>query len=271
MSKIVDFDRPPVVETVVGVQFERIATLRSAHLGNFWKSLGSNWPIVNDAPPLTAEFEHFGEVAKFAAGFQVQVQFSNDPSVRLMIKNQAMDRMIQLQNGRLHVNWLGSTGVPYPDYDLVRAEFDEVWEKFNDFVAREIEKVPKPNQWEVTYVNLIPRGTVWEIPAHFSKAFGFLADNISAPCGPLERISTDLHFEIAPQLGRLHVQFSHAAVEADGQEAVNLTLTARGPIGDGVSPISEGLDCGREAIVRAFKALTTEEARRTWGEKKCHS
>lgn len=266
MSKIIDFESPPVVETVVGVQFERIATLRSAHLGTFWKSLGSNWPAVNDAPPLAEEFEHFDEAARFVTGFQVQ--FSNDPSVRLMIKNHEKDRLIQLQNGRLHVNWLGSAGGPYTEYDRVRAEFEEIWARFTEFVVHEFEKPPKPNQWEVTYVNLIPRETVWDDVSRFSKAFSFLGDSLSVPCGPLERISTELHFEIAPQRGRLHVQFGHGVTSDDRGEAVNLTLTARGPIaGESANAIAEGLDCGRDAIVRAFHALTTDEARNTWGEK----
>lgn len=43
------FERPPVIETMLGVQFQPLPALRSAHLGAFWKTLGEEWPVVLDA------------------------------------------------------------------------------------------------------------------------------------------------------------------------------------------------------------------------------
>jgi hypothetical protein len=34
------FTKPPLAETVFGVQFSEIPTLRNAHLGAFWKPRG---------------------------------------------------------------------------------------------------------------------------------------------------------------------------------------------------------------------------------------
>ena len=34
-----DYEHPPVVETVIGVQFDSLPELRNAHLGAFWKTV----------------------------------------------------------------------------------------------------------------------------------------------------------------------------------------------------------------------------------------
>src|SRR5947209_1584702 len=39
-------DRPPVVESVLGVQFAPLE-LTTAHFGVFWKSLGADWPKLS--------------------------------------------------------------------------------------------------------------------------------------------------------------------------------------------------------------------------------
>jgi len=106
-----DYVDPPVVETILGVQFDPLASWRNAHLGVFWKTLNTDdWPNVSDAPPLQPQFERFAESARWAM-FGAQLTLTQDPSARLQIKNKAGDRMIQLQNSRLHFNWLGQAGV----------------------------------------------------------------------------------------------------------------------------------------------------------------
>ncbi len=103
------YDNPPVVETVLGVQFDRLSGFKNGHLGAFWMSLGADeWPVVEDAPPLPPQFERFDNTARWATG--IHLQLTQDPACRLQIKNQKADRMIQLQNNRLHFNWLGEAG-----------------------------------------------------------------------------------------------------------------------------------------------------------------
>lgn len=113
-----DYDNPPVVETVLGVQFDRLPGFKNGHLGAFWKSLDADeWPVVQDVPPLSPQFERFDKSANWAQG--IQLQLTQDPACRLQIKNKDGDRMIQLQNNRLHFNWLGEGGGRYPRYDRV--------------------------------------------------------------------------------------------------------------------------------------------------------
>ena len=68
------YDKPPVIETVLGVQFDRLSALTNAHLGAFWKTLNpqQEWPNVEDAPLLPNKVERFTDAARWAAGVQLQ-------------------------------------------------------------------------------------------------------------------------------------------------------------------------------------------------------
>ena len=70
-----DYNDPPVVETVLGVQFDRLPGFKNAHLGAFWKTLNAaEWPVVQDAPPLAPQFERFDKSVRWAKGVQLQLR-----------------------------------------------------------------------------------------------------------------------------------------------------------------------------------------------------
>jgi uncharacterized protein (TIGR04255 family) len=267
-----DYLRPPVIETVLGAQFERLPGLKNAHLGAFWKALDSDdWPTVSDAPPLQPQFERFVKSARWAKGLQIQL--TQDPTSRLQIRNKAGERMIQVQNGRIHFNWLGDEGGEYPHYDEVRQGFAWVLKRFVEFLADEELGDFRPNHWEVTYVNHIPKGTVWDTP----KDWCFFRPLASVPTIENlvqgEGFTGEWHFVIPEQRGRLHVQWQHAtrpAPEQEDQQVIRLTLTARGEVQQSTEPadaILAGLDLGRDVIVRSFVNLMTNEANAYWGIK----
>ena len=265
-----DYDSPPVVETILGVQFDRLTDFRNAHLGGFWKTLdNAEWPVVLDAPPLPPQFERFTDSARWASGGQLMV--TQDPSSRLQIKNKDGDRMIQVQNGRLHFNWLKRAGGTYPRYESVRRSFVGTCERFMDFVIQEEVGDFRPNQWEVTYLNHIAKGTVWNT----SNDWGFFQPVSAVPTveGLVqgESFSGGWKFVIPGQRGRLHIQWQHARKsEPEEQEIVVLTFTARGPLGDtdgNLQAVLDGLDLGRETIVRSFKEFMTDTANNHWGLK----
>ena len=228
------YDNPPVVETVLGIQFDRLPGFRNGHLGAFWTAIdAAEWPFVEDVPPLPPQFERFDKTARWAKG--IHLQLTQDPACRLQIKNKEGDRIIQLQNNRLHFNWLGETGGRYPRYERVREGFASALREFLDFVEQQQVGSFRPNQWEVTYVNQIPQGSVWNTPSDwgFFKPLSGLSTVENLVQG--ESFGGEWHFVIPDQKGRLHVQWQHGvktAAEESRNEIVRLMFTARGPIAD---------------------------------------
>jgi uncharacterized protein (TIGR04255 family) len=265
-----DYDNPPIVEVVLGVQFDRLRAFKNAHLGAFWKALDeAEWPSVVDVPPLSPQFERFTEEARRIRG--VELHLTQDPTSRVQIKNKQGDRMIQVQNGRFHFNWLGEGGGKYPKYNKVQAEFDLYLRQFVEFINTEKIREFKPNQWEVTYLNHIPKGTVWKTP----HEWGFFQplDRISSVPGlaQIEGFEGEWHFVIPPDRGRLHIQWRHGVSAAtEQQEVIVLTFTARGPLAENsdLPGILQGLDLGHEVIVRSFGSLMSKRANEFWERKK---
>ncbi|MBI3467594.1 MAG: TIGR04255 family protein [Planctomycetes bacterium] len=264
------FRRPPVIETIIGVQFDPLPKFRNAHLGAFWTTLGQDWPRVSDAPTLEPQFERFGEGDRWG---KLRFKVTQDPSTRARIEHADGTQMIQVQNGRFHYNWLGKGGGQYPHYPNVRAAFDCQLAHFRSFLASSALGELRPNQWEVTYLNHIPKGTVWQTPADWPALLAGLAAPSAGPASTrLESAAGEWHYEIPPQLGRLHVQLVHGkGSETDDGELLQLTLTARGPISEQTGPtdtwtqLSNGLDLGHRVIVLAFLDLTSDAAHEFWG------
>lgn len=269
MDELPNYKSPPVVETILGVQFEPIVGLRNAHLGAFWKSLDlREWSDIQDVPPLEPAFERFGEQGQWS-GLGLNFRLSQDLSSRLQIKNANSNRMIQVQNGRLHFNWLGEDGSRYERYPVIRAGFQESLQQFQQFLKQEGLGELRPNQWEVTYLNHIPKGTVWNVVADwgFCRLIGELPahKDLIEP----EDFRADWRFTIPNQRGRLHVQWQHAQRSSpDTQEIVVLNLTARGPLGPegiGVDDVLSGIDLGRQTIVQTFPRIMSDKANAFWG------
>ncbi len=267
--RLPEFAEPPVIETVLGVQFDPHPNIQIGNLTLFWNILDQkNWPKFLAATLLPQQFEEFEKeetwkIDKLRLEITKGKQFSHQ--FRHQFRNISEDRMIQVQNGRFHYNWLGEQGGDYPSFKKVNVEFSKWWQQFQDHMRETVGEI-KPNQWELTYVNHIPKGPLWNEPADWVNLFPSLV----MPKPKLSRVSLESmlgewHYEINPKLGRLHVNIKHARSPND--ELIILTLTARGPIhldGEKVVTLEDGLNIGHEAIVLSFLELTSETAHEHW-------
>ncbi len=261
------YKNPPVIETVLSVQFNPLANFGAGQLGSYWKELGADWPYVADAPAIDPVFENF-ESTKMWGSAAFNVKFSQQADVRLQIRNAAKDRMIQVQNGRFFYNWLGKSGDEYPSYESVRPEFDEHWEKFREFViSRSEEGSAQPNQWEVIYVNHLPHGTVWKELSDLPEVLTFLRQpQLSDLDLSPKALGGEWQYEICPNKGILYVKLGMSHNENEPPNIV-MTLLARGPAGEDSSSLDEGLELGHTTIVKAFDRLTSPSAKKHWGMK----
>jgi uncharacterized protein (TIGR04255 family) len=164
--------QPPVIETVLGVHFHPIQGLTAAHFGIFWKTvLRPDWTRAVEAPPIVEQTERFSDMPSWlniSPGSVIAVPLSAHSSSRLQISNSTGDRMVQLQSNRFHYNWKRTEG-PYPSYFAVREEFSQQFRHFRQFVEEQGLGQVKPFQWEVTYVDYIPPGVLWQSPEDWHK------------------------------------------------------------------------------------------------------
>lgn len=273
MTGLPSFKRPPVVETVLGVQFNPLAKMGNRHLGAFWATLDwTEWGTVREVPAISQVEEQFGDRSARFPSFQVSLQ--TEAPLRYQIRSVAEDRMIQIQNGWFVYNWLAAEGRhEYPRYDELRPSFDSEWDRFASFVAQNSLGPLQPNLWEVTYVNHFAQGSVWEQPIDWAGVLPQLLGSFRRDLGMVrfEDCQGAWRFEIPDRRGRLHIELTPAARTAAEPEELDeilvLKLTARGPIvrEDAARSLDAGLNLGHEAIVQTFAAVTSDAAHDYWG------
>ena len=173
--------------------------------------------------------------------------------------------MIQVQQSCFHYNWK-RRDQSYPSFHGVRAEFDKQFSRFRDFLAASGLGELCPNQWELTYVDSIPRGELWQTVGDWHRVLPGL---LSGP--PLideicpENASGEWNFEITPRRGRLHVAVRQARIADTSETVLLVQTTARGPIGrDATEDLAAGLALGHTAAVRTFFRITSAEAHGYW-------
>ena len=101
---LADFEYPPVVETVLPAQFERLAGMRLVHLGLFWDKVKDRFPQTEERPALIPVIEHFPD--PMVTSGRVRFEAAEIPELpRLWALNKNGTEMIQIQNDRFIKNW----------------------------------------------------------------------------------------------------------------------------------------------------------------------
>ncbi len=128
--------------------------------------------------------------------------------------------------------------------------------------------MPSPhNQWEVTYVNHVPRGVLWNAPSDWPDVFPGLVGRWTDSESKFkpESLTGACRFEIPPRRGRVHAQFQHGKM-ANNEEVLVLNLTARGPLIPGETgwDLESCMKIGHDALVRIFVELSSRSALDHW-------
>ena len=180
---------------------------------------------------------------------------------------------MQLQPDRIIHNWRKRTPEHvYPRYETVRRRFESDLGAFTKFLALEELGEFRPNQCEVTYINIIefPEGTdphprLEQITPFWSaRPIGSLPEEFENALIQSQFVLKDATDE--KPFGRLYVNFQPAVRQTDLTPVVRLEITARArPLEESVASAFDMLDEERSAIVRTFAALTTPEMHKLWG------
>ena len=264
-----DFSDPPLVETVLSLQFQSLQEFSVVHLGMLWNEFRASFPLIEEHAPLIAARETF----EAPSPRPVEVTFERKPPFpRVWFLNESETELIQIQTDRFIHNWRKSEDVsaPYPRYERIRKSFLSEVKDFQEFLYNQQIGNISVNQCEVTYVNHIEPCQVWNrhgqiegiLRTWTARRHSFLPE---AEGGRIDQRFV-MRSNSGNPLGRLHVSLSPAWKAEDQSPIYVLKLVARGsPINAEVDGAFAFFDLGREWIVKGFTDLTTTKMHRIWG------
>lgn len=264
-----DYDLPPVIEVVCGLQFAALEGFQATAFGLLWQRFKAEYPTCEQQPPLAQVIERFGEpVAE-----ELRVELSSVPTLpRMFFVHQTPCWLVQVQSDRFLHNWRKQPETDvYPHFPEVYKRFWSAWERFLEFCRDEKIGTPQVNQLEITYINHIVQGEGWDGTATIGQVFPDLAWRTQRSfLPPPESAAWKISFALPSGSSRLHASIRHAVRRRDMKPVLLCELTARGLPGSlDADAIREWFHLGREWIVRGFADLTHERVQREiWKRKK---
>lgn len=266
---IATFDSPPVAEVVAAVRFSPMSLPAISSVGALWhESLRSRYPGFEAQAPYDAPEERFeSRPVRHGFGFR----FSQHPPLpRFWLTDDTGHEVLQIQQDWFAANWRKvQPSSEYERWPARREAFRANWELTSRWFRDRGERLT-PNQCEVTYINhILPVEGLWSAHADAYKIMRNLG-----PLGtlPLEQFSWQAQFLLpgssGEPIGRVHASLKPVLRAADALPMVVLEITARGaPAGQSDAHVLETLDLARNAVVRSFVAITSDEAQEAWGRK----
>jgi len=267
-----EYKNPPVIEVVLGVQFEQLTKMKVPQVGVIWNAFRNRFPNTEEQPPLQNVVERFSSPGTPVAKPGVRLEFGPvPPAPRVLFINERGTELLQVQHDRFIRNWRkNDDDDPYPRYHELRESFRSDYETFKKVVEQEGWGPIEPNQCEVTYVNLIASGDVWTDHSELHKVITLFRkhysdDYLGTPEDATLGVRYVLYNDQKQPIGRLHVDVTPVTLIADKKPALRLNLTVRGqPADRGIKGVLSFLDRGHEEIVRSFTSVTTPEMHKIW-------
>lgn len=261
-SDLPDFQSPPVSEVVLGAQFRTPTGYTQIRAGEVWNLFRSEYPKVEEHPPIAPAFETFGPSSRV-----VQIPFNLVTGAthdRFWFVSEAGTELIQFQSDKLLHNWR-KMGVPenaYPRFENMIAKFENELRELDRYVDTLSPQRLEINQCEITYINLIrTREIKGSKPSSWLKGLELPTGGPEDFSYAFRRVITD---DGGKPTGRLTCEIA-SGLDDDMEPVIRLAITVRGaPSGPTIDDTVSYLSEGRSLIVHAFAEITTEAAHRHW-------
>ena len=256
-----DYENPPVVEVVCGVQFNPIDKFYAPYLGLLWEKFKPEYPRCNEVPPLAPLIERFDEEKHGG------MELSNLPPLpRIWFIHKNENGIIQVQRDRFLLNWRKIKATDeYPRYPFVIENYFSSLNQFTLFLEENGFGKIYPVQYEMTYINHIFHESGWTSLQNVGDLFPDFSfrNNKERFLQEPENIHFRTSFNLPENIGRMHVSIRNAKNIETDSPLIILNLTVRG-IGKDKSQenMKEWFDLAREWIVKGFDDLTGEEVKK---------
>ncbi|MGI8640407.1 MAG: TIGR04255 family protein [Pyrinomonadaceae bacterium] len=254
------FNNPPVIETVLGVEFKPLQSWQIPHFGLFWNRIRSNYQRFAVQPPLPGQVEKFGNEQN-----TLTISLNKSPEARCWFFDDNGNWLLQIQNNRFISNWKRASP-SYPNYKGFNERFEREWNRFNEFLNTEKLGQLHLLQCEVSYINHIEvninfddLGDIFPIWGEINKE-GFLPKP--------EAVGFNTAYVIPENRGRLYVAMQPVVRHSDFKAVIQLAITAKVKIAsDNNNGMIEALKLAHEWVVCGFTDFTSDKMHEVWQRK----
>lgn len=249
-SSIIDYEKPPVTEVACSAVFEEL-NLAVPHIGLLWADWHDELPMCQELPPQRHYIEQLCERKS-----QIMEVSDRLPLPRMVFANADQSHTLQLQRDYLMYAWTKvHPDAEYPRFDAVFNQFEAYLNNLKLFAEQTESGVLTPLQYELKYVNQIPRGDGWMTPGDIHEVLPQF-DSAKAS-GKFLPQPSGLHlqwvYELPDQSGRLYVRVS----TVPNSQILQFSLTCRGiRHNKQLKGFKEWFEQSRSWIVHGFRDLT---------------
>lgn len=256
------FNRPPVVETAMSIEFAPVPGLDLFRLAELQREWIAQYPDISDQPafPPTPAFDDPG-------GMQVNFGAVDQ---KFWAANAATGRLVQTQNDRLILNWSKNgperSEMDYPGYnDALRGELSGLWDTLNAFASSRHLHAPLSHMVEFTYVNVVPLAP--------DESLGDFVTVVRAPEEPLPGTDRMTRFNLVRDVpadgsgryaSQVHINGAPQP-QPDGTAAFVFTVTARSLTGPQAVTPFDALDAAHALASHSFARVITNQKQELWG------
>jgi len=253
----VKYQNPPINEIVCGIRFDSIKQLQSGHLGILWQKFRSDFPRTEDHNLV-------GPVSEEDLGTSDKM-----PLPRVWFVHRNENELIQVQRNRFLHNWRKiQPNDEYPGYAKVVGNFEKHLSCFKEFIAEENLGNLVLREYELTYIDLIPKGHGWENPSDLATVFPNLlsATRQSVLLKGVQGINWQTIFGLPKGLGQLVLLIRNAQRRSDNQQLLQIEFKALSS--GSYKPIRGWFNTAHNAITQLFSSIVSDEIQeKFWGRK----
>ena len=260
-SQKVKFTNPPVEEVVFDLHLKRLDSIQFVHLAEIWNLYRSDFPNVQEMPPLPTSSEDFEapwQQQNLALTVSNEVNF---PHLWFLAEDDAS--LIQFQPDRFIYNWRKREALPqYPSYSRILPLFEKLARQLGSWVEGELDAKFNIRQIEIRYINSISHQELQSL------------DDISSIFGRLNFALEGLQFSsVQPEhhgherrVGRVLTELNSSRSDDDKSYVHWLSLTGKGrPDSESLSDAMKLMDFMHEVLTNHFAEISTDKAKRIWG------
>lgn len=243
-----EYERPPVIETALTIQFDELTGIGSVHFGRFHELVREDFPNAEDQPRVNRIVEPFPLRERKLGVKLVGIA----PLPRVWFEAAEGRDLLQLQPDRLSYNWRKVPDVPYPRYQTSARKFLRYLDLLIRFCADEGLPEIRPDLCEVVYVNhLRPERDETAIEVFF-EAMGIKQARRASCLPDPEGANFNQAYPIGDGIGRLYAEAAMARAEEG--EFVVLNLTARVKCAKG-QDVEQALQLAHDWAVNGFASV----------------